>query len=88
MKVNDPIEKEHLEWVASRPPEIQAMIKRLPPDRLYKIKSTGQRVVMNSYAEDGTVSVLFLRQFNPGRVLLMERTIFGIKPEDLEEIEE
>lgn len=75
-------EKGWAEWVASRPPVVQELCKRLPPDRLYLLKSSGHRVTLISYNEDGTVKVAVTGQFN---ALTFERQVFGIKPEDLEE---
>lgn len=70
------------EWVAGRPPEVQAMIRRLPPDRLYLMKPTGQRVTIIAYAEDGTLRVNVSGEFN---ALTFERQVFGVKADDLEE---
>lgn len=38
-------------WFESRPPEIQAAITQYPPDRLYRLKSSGHLVVLTSYVE-------------------------------------
>jgi hypothetical protein len=70
------------QWVESRPPKIQALCKRLPPDRLYLMRSTGQRVTLAAYNEDGTVRVDVTGHFN---FLAFDRTVFGISPDDLEE---
>ncbi len=70
------------EWVATRPPVVQSLCKRLPPDRLYRLATTGQRVVLHAYNEDGTVTVLVSGLYN--RVML-ERCVFGISPDDLTE---
>lgn len=70
------------EWVAGRPPGVQALCERLPPDRLYRMKSTGNRVTLHSYAEDGTVTVNISADFN---AVIFERQVFGINPDDLEE---
>lgn len=58
------------------------MAAKKPPELLYKLKSTGHRVIIYSYAEDGTVSVVVSGAFN---LVAMNRIVFGIKPEDLEE---
>lgn len=70
------------EWVLSRPPIIQDLCKRFPPDRLYLLKSTGHRVTIFSYSENGTVTAKVLGKYN---LVMFERMVFGIKPEDLEE---
>jgi hypothetical protein len=69
-------------WVAERPPEVQRLCKLLPPDRLYLLKTSGHRVTLRSYCEDGTVTVNVTGQYN---VVTFDRYVFGIKPEDLEE---
>lgn len=69
-------------WVATRPACVQALCKRLPPDRLYLLKSSGHRVFMYSYSENGTVTVCVTGRYN---AVTFERRVFGIKPEELEE---
>lgn len=69
------------EWVASRPPVIQEMCRGWPPDRLYLLKTTDQRVLIHSYFEDGTVMVDVLGAYNPG--VFLDRRVFGINPLDL-----
>lgn len=68
-------------WVDSRPPAVKALAERFDPWSLFLLKTTGQRVVVASYSEDGTVSVNVLAAFN---AVLFERTVFGINPDDLE----
>ena len=70
------------EWVKSRPPIIQALCEKLPPDRLYLMKSTDHRVTMYSYSENGTVTVCVLADYN---LIMFERKVFGIDPDDLVE---
>ena len=69
-------------WVESRPPAVRALCKRLPPDRLYRMKSTGQRVTLHSYSERGTVTVDVTGRFN---LTTFDRRVFGIDPDDLVE---
>ena len=45
------------EWVATRPPAVQDLCRRYPPDRLYRMQPTGSRVTLVSYSESGTVTV-------------------------------
>lgn len=74
------------DWVATRPDLIRQMCDQYPPDRLYRLKSSGHRVTVYSYSEDGTVTVLVMRQWN--NPLAFERRVFGIDPiADLEECE-
>ena len=70
------------EWIKSKPQVIQDLAKRLPPDRLYLLKSSGHRVELHGYVEDGTLIVRVLGKWNK---IMFERNVFGIKPEDLVE---
>ena len=72
------------EWVAERPASVQALIRRFPPDHLYRLKSSGHRCTIYSYAEDDTLKVNVTGQFN---FVIFDRQVFGIKPDDLEECE-
>lgn len=76
------------EWVSNRPPVIQELCAKLPPDRLYRMKSTGQRVVLLSYSENHTVKVGVDPRFNQdhiARAMTPPYAVFGIPPDDLEE---
>lgn len=73
---------EFAEWLAERPPVVQELAARLDPWSLFLLKTTGQRVTIVAYGEDGTVRVEVSACVNPG--LLFERTVFGIDPDDLE----
>lgn len=70
------------EWVAGRPPAVRALCERLPGDRLYRMKSTGQRVTIHSYSEDGTLTVNITGEYN---LITFERSVFGVSPDDLVE---
>lgn len=74
--------KEWNAWVAERPDNVRVLCERLPPNKLYKMKSTGHRVIIHSYAENGTVMVDILGKYN---ALTFERQVFGIDAQDLEE---
>lgn len=69
-------------WVATRPECVQVLCERLPPDRLYRLKPTGQRVTLHSYSENGTVTVDISGEYN---LITFDRQVFGINPDDLEE---
>ncbi len=69
------------EWTASRPPVIQDLIARFPHDELYRLKSSGHRVTIYSYSENGTMTVDVSGEFN---FVAFERRVFGIMPDDLE----
>lgn len=76
--------KEWNDWVATRPVFIQEMAKKYLPWKLYRMKSTGQRVTPLSFFEDGTLCVSITGEYN---ALFMDREVFGIKADDLEECE-
>lgn len=82
MKVSDLDEKEWAQFLAKVPAGVRALAERLPPDRLYLMKSTGQRVTIASYNEDGTLRVNVTGEFN---LVMFSRTVFGISPDDLQE---
>lgn len=69
-------------WVAERPPVVQELCRRFPPNTLYRMKSTGERVTMLGYNEKGTVTVAVSGQYNQ---VVFERNVFGVPPDDLEE---
>ena len=70
------------QWISEKPPMIRDMAERFPPNRLYRLKGTDQRVTLLSFNEDGTVSVNVGRRFN----LVFDSTnVFGIDINDLEE---
>lgn len=73
------------EWVSSLPPADQELCRRYPPDRLYLLKPTGQRVVLFSYNENGTVTVDVSVQWNSMFGVFFDTRVFGINPSDLEE---
>ena len=83
-KFNEEQQKEWNDWVATRPQVIKDLIKKVSPTTLYRLKSTGQRVFVISYAENGTVSVAYSGKYN---LVDFEQQIFGILPEELEECE-
>ena len=69
------------EWLASRPQVIQDMAAKFPPDELYRLGSSGHRVTLYSYSEDGTMTVNVTGDFN---FVAFDRRVFGITPDDLE----
>jgi len=70
------------EWLQGRPQIIRDISARLKPWKLYRMKSTGHRVTLYSIYEDGTLSVDITGDLN---LISMERRVFGIDPDDLEE---
>jgi len=75
-------------WVRSRPACVRRLAESFNPWTLYRIKSTQQRCTMISFqeAKDGTVTltVAVTGEYN---ALLMDRQVFGLSPDDIEETE-
>ena len=83
MAIIDNIEKaEFDEWYAKRPPEVQKLINKIPPNRLYFLSTSGHRVVPLAYSENGTLTVVVTGEYNS---IMFERKVFGINPDDLTE---
>lgn len=74
--------REYAEWVSSRPAKVQAMIRKWPPDKLYRLTTSGHRVRINSYLDDGTVVVLIDGRYN---AVMFDRMVHGVRPENLVE---
>lgn len=78
------------DWLAARPESIRTMVEthNLELDSLYRLKTTGQRVILYSLSENGTVTVSVLEKYNPERMPpfggFLDRNVFGINPADLE----
>lgn len=73
---------EWAKWVRSRPPTVRDLCERFPPNRLFRLKSTGDLVTVHSWCENGTITVDVTAEFN---AVLFERNVFGISPDDMEE---
>lgn len=73
----------------SRPPRVQEFLRRRSPQKLWKVKGTGQIVQIESIDEpkDGTecTCTVFVPSMLPP---LLSRTVFGYKANDLEEVSE
>jgi hypothetical protein len=73
------------EWVASRPDAVRIVAERFDPWSLYRIKSSNHKVTIVSFGvkDDGEVSLTVNvgAQFN---LVMFERNVFGIDPDDLE----
>lgn len=74
-------------WLAKRPAAVRAVAERLLPWKVWRLKPTGQHARALSFSEgpDGlvTVTAIVWRPEVPG---LFDRTVFGLAPEDFEEI--
>ncbi len=75
------------EWLKDRPQIIKDMATKLPPNKLYRNKITGQIGVLVSYAENGTVRASFPNDLNFQMSTPGGRQVFGLLPDDLEECE-
>jgi hypothetical protein len=69
-------------WLAGRPQVIPDLGARFRPWKLYRHKGTNQRGFPMSFNEDGTLTLALTGEFN---LISMERQVFGINPDDLEE---
>lgn len=78
-------DREWKKWVSTRPATIRAVAEKFEPWSLYRMKSTGDRVTLFSFAEEKngkvTLTVEIRAAFN---VVLFERRVFGVDPDDLE----
>lgn len=79
------------EWYQTRPLAVQKRIDTHPPNKLYRLSTTGQIVPLYSYEVDNqgecnTCKVHVLREHNPE--VILERTVFGVPFENLVPIEE
>lgn len=83
------LETKLTEWVEDRPDIIKSLAKQLKPWLTYRNKKTGQYYTIRSYCEDGTVTVDIVGNDDPLVYLIYQMApyaVFGVKPEDLEEI--
>lgn len=76
-------------WFKSRPRAVKDMILKYPPG-YYRLKTTGQKVLLRSYTEkdDGTCTtctIFALQKDNPWQVF--DRHVFGIPLADLEPLD-
>jgi hypothetical protein len=72
-------------WVAERPDAVRVVAERFSPWQLYRLKTSGHRVTLVAFDEETTGDIT-LRVFISGdhNFLAFERSVFGIKPDDLE----
>lgn len=84
MRINDIFDNpEFMEWFDDRPPAIQEVIRKYPPNRTYKLYDGVFDVTLHSYDEelDGSIS-LQIDVHSP----FFPRRVFGVKPADLTEV--
>jgi hypothetical protein len=81
-------EREYRDWIASKSEKVKAVAERFDPWSLYRMKSTGHRVILYSFDEqkggEVTLTVTVSGDFN---TVFFERNVFGINPDDLEPCE-
>ena len=72
-------------WVASRPENVRKVAERFEPWSLYRMKSTGHRVIIYGFSENNggpvTMTIVVSGKFN---LVAFERQVYGIDPDDLE----
>jgi hypothetical protein len=61
---------------------VRAVAERFDIWTLYRLKSSGDRVMLQSFDGDGTLTVAVSGKFN---LVIAERQVFGVPPDDLEE---
>jgi len=80
--MNESQRREWQQWLDTRPLVVREMATSYPPDRLYRLTSSGHRVTIESYAEDGTCTVAVTGQYN---CVSHNRSVFGVPIEELVE---
>lgn len=86
-RIQEPTPEQEAGWkkrVSRTPKKVRAVAERFDPWSLYKMKSTGERVTVASFYEDGTIGVIVSGEFN---FTLFDREVFGVDPGDLEPCE-
>jgi hypothetical protein len=86
MKLNDEQLAEWNAWVGSRPEKVQESAAKVQPWKDYYLRSTGQRARLLAYAEDGTVRAECWRDDCGPLEILTHREVFGLDPNDFEEV--
>ena len=91
-RVHDPTPEQRAawdQWVRERPAAIRELIAKykFDPWTLYRLKTSGHRVTLASFDEpiDGSPPTLRVNVSGEFNAVAFERSVFGIKAEDLEE---
>ena len=74
------------DWYDNLKPAEQKLVDAAPADRQYRIRTIGFLCYVESYEEDGTVSVIVPIRWNPGTSLRNDEFVFGVPPEKLEDV--
>jgi hypothetical protein len=95
LKWYEPTDEQKAIWEAWKADPTHAAIKAVAdkffPWIRYRIKETGQSCFVNSFQEDGTMTVrvtILPEAITPATFNNLDLSVFGIKPESLEPIEE
>jgi hypothetical protein len=83
IKVDDDAKAGFARWLAGRPANVRAVAEKLLPWIKYRIKSTGQPCMIQSYGEheDGSVT---LTVNTTDRFGIVRYDVFGLEPDDIE----
>ena len=79
------------EWLKDKPQSIKDLGDKLKPWAKYRVKVTGQRCIIKSYDENGTVMVAVTGhddEFLDMKYLAQPIRVCGVKPDELELIDE
>jgi hypothetical protein len=76
------------EWVASRPDNVRVVAQRFEPFSLYRLKTSGHRVTVQSFGETVDGAILLTVNVSPEfNFIVVERDVFDVDPDDLEPCE-
>ena len=77
--------EEHSRWLEELPPQEKVIMEKFPPWKLYRLKSTDQRVTIMSIGTYDNIVKFRVAITGKYNTLLFDRQVFGVDPEDLEE---
>ena len=72
-------------WKIDRPQIIKDLSERFKPNHLYRHKKTNQKVIPLVFFENNTLEVLIPCSLNDG--IFLNKRVFDVNPDDLEETE-
>lgn len=75
-------EQGYRRFVSKLPAKARVVAQRFDPWTLYRLRDTGDRVIVRSFSDEGLLTVTVSGYFN---LVLFERDVFGIHPSELEE---
>lgn len=74
MKELEGMPQEFIDWYKKRPKVIKEIILKLPPNKLYKIKSTGHQCEIYSYMDPNKVKNCGDKEFIPEATVKVIKT--------------